>query len=150
MTRYLLDTNILLRASDPTSSNYQLAVDSVFLLLNQNHECLLTAQVLIEFWVVATRPIEVNGLGWTPERTRQQINILISQFALLSENGAIFTYWLELVITHNIRGKRTHDIRLLAVMKSHGINCLLTFNPEDFITIPEIKIVTPQEITTNF
>ncbi|NES64527.1 MAG: hypothetical protein F6K24_04285 [Okeania sp. SIO2D1] len=50
MTRYLLDTNIFLRASDPTSSNYQLAVDSVFLLLNQNHECLLTAQVLTARW----------------------------------------------------------------------------------------------------
>ncbi|MEB3343347.1 type II toxin-antitoxin system VapC family toxin [Okeania sp.] len=150
MTSYLLDANVILRASDPASSNYQLVVDSVFLLLNKNHECFLTPQVLIELWVVATRPLEVNGLGWTPEKTRQEINILTSQFVLLSDSPGIFTYWLDLVTTHNIKGKRTHDIRLLAVMKDAGIEYLLTFNPEDFVTISEVKIVTPQEIISGF
>ena len=63
MTKYLLDTNILLRASDRSSSRYDLAVNSVASLIIQGHECIITPQILIEFWVVATRPIEVNGLG---------------------------------------------------------------------------------------
>ena len=63
MNKYLLDTNILLRASDLSSSRYDLAVNSVTSLIAQGHECIITSQVLIEFWVVATRPIEVNGLG---------------------------------------------------------------------------------------
>ena len=92
MTSYLLDTNIILRASDPVSTTYSLAAESVFLLLNENHECFLTAQVLIEFWVVATRPVEVNGLGWTTERTRLQIDLLTSELTLLEEKPEIFTY----------------------------------------------------------
>ncbi|NEP44002.1 MAG: PIN domain nuclease, partial [Okeania sp. SIO2H7] len=54
-----------------------------------------------------------------------------------------------LVIAHNIKGKRTHDLRLLAVMKAHQISNLLTFNPEDFIAIPGVNIIHPQEIVNS-
>lgn len=39
----------------------------------------ITAQVLVEFWVVATRPIAVNGLGWSAEQARTQIAQLLVQ-----------------------------------------------------------------------
>jgi hypothetical protein len=39
-------------------------------LLTQGDECFLTAQVLVELWVVATRPVEVNGLGWAVNTVR--------------------------------------------------------------------------------
>jgi predicted nucleic acid-binding protein len=90
VTKYLLDTNILLRASDRTSPRYDLAVNSVASLIAQGHKCVITPQVLIEFWVVATRPIDVNGLGWSVERTESKINQLISQFTLVEETEAIF------------------------------------------------------------
>lgn len=47
MTKYLLDTNILLRASDRASPRYGLAVNSVASLIAQGHECIITGQVLI-------------------------------------------------------------------------------------------------------
>jgi predicted nucleic acid-binding protein len=149
MTQYLLDTNILLRASDPNSSSYSLVTNAVNNIIERGEECLITSQILIEFWVVATRPIEVNGLGWTTEQTKLEINQISTQFSLLPENPHIFTHWLQLVIDHDIKGKRTHDIRLLAVMKSYYITHLLTLNPHDFIQIPEITIVHPQEIISN-
>ncbi|MDJ0539007.1 MAG: PIN domain nuclease, partial [Microcystis sp. M53603_WE2] len=57
----------------------------------------------------------------------------------------IFPLWFQLVTIYNIKGKRTHDIRLLAVMKASNITHLLTFNPDDFIRIPNITIVHPQD-----
>ena len=57
----------------------------------------LTAQVLIEFWVVATRPVTVNGLGWTPETTHYFINELLDRFPLLEESPEIFKHWLEIL-----------------------------------------------------
>ena len=45
----------------------------------QGNECYLTAQVLIELWVVATRLVEVNGLGWSIEQTRQVIDQLLDR-----------------------------------------------------------------------
>ncbi|MFN7256131.1 MAG: type II toxin-antitoxin system VapC family toxin [Microcystis sp.] len=145
MTQYLLDTNILLRASDPNSSSYPLIMNVVDMIIRQGGECLITSQILIEFWVVATRPKDVNGLGWTKQKTQQEINQILSQFSLLAETPDIFPLWFQLVTTYNIKGKRTHDIRLLAVMKASNITHLLTFNPDDFIRIPNITIVHPQD-----
>lgn len=146
MTDYLLDTNILLRASVPQSDQYALADRAVYRLLEEGHQCLLTAQVLIEFWVVATRPVDANGFGWTPQRTKAQIDQFLSQFTLLKEPPGLFSFWLELVSNHNIKGKRSHDIRILALMKAHVISHILTFNPSDFIPINGIIIVHPQEV----
>ena len=145
MTQYLLDTNILLRASDPNSSSYPLIMNVVDMIIRQGGECLITSQILIEFWVVATRPKDVNGLGWTTQKTQQEINQILSQFSLLEESPDIFPLWFQLVTIYNIKGKRTHDIRLLAVMKAFNITHLLTFNPDDFIPIPNITILHPQD-----
>ena len=146
MTQYLLDTNILLRGSDPNSPSYSLVMNSINKLIEEGKQCLITPQVLIEFWVVATRPLEVNGLGWTPKKTQEEISIILSQFSLLEDNPNIFTIWFKLVKNYNIQGKRTHDIRLLAVMIVYNIPYLLTFNPRDFIQLPNITIIHPQDI----
>ncbi|MEL4898496.1 type II toxin-antitoxin system VapC family toxin [Crocosphaera sp. Alani8] len=146
MAKYLLDTNILLRASDPISSKYSLARDAIYLLLDQGHSCYCTPQTLIEFWVVATRPLEVNGLGWTTQRSQSQINQFLNRFPLLRDTPDIFEVWFQLVTTHQVKGKRTHDLRLLAVMKAHKISHLLTFNTDDFIFLQDITILRPQDI----
>ena len=146
MAKYLFDTNIFLRLSDRISANYALARDATYILIEQGHKCCLTSQIIIEFWVVATRPTEVNGLGWTPERTKNQINQFLTRFTVLEETPEIFTLWFQLVTDYNIKGKRTHDIRLLAVMKAHSITHLLTFNPDDFVPLPNIIILQPQDL----
>ncbi len=146
MIKYLLDTNILLRVADTSSSQHSLAINAIKEILNIGNKCVITAQVLVEFWVVATRPKEVNGLGWTPKETREKINQFIIQFILLEETSDIFPNWLKLVTNHDIKGKRTHDIRLLAVMKTKNISHLLTFNPQDFIQLTEVVIVQPQTL----
>lgn len=146
MTRYLLDTNVILRFCNPSDLQYSLAVDAISQLLARGHECCLTAQVLIELWVVATRPVEVNGLGWTVEQTRSTVDWLLSRFPLLEESPQIFLSWLDLATVNRAMGKRTHDVRLVAVMLAHGVTHLLTFNPSDFGAISGITVMRPQEI----
>jgi predicted nucleic acid-binding protein len=51
---------------------------------------------------------------------------------LLPDMPAIFTHWERIVVTYGVQGKQAHDARLVAVMKAHGINQLLTFNVGDF------------------
>ncbi|GBF81638.1 type II toxin-antitoxin system VapC family toxin [Aphanothece sacrum] len=146
MNQYLLDTNILLRAADTSSVSHSLANKAIKKIVKDGNECVITSQVLIEFWVVATRPIDVNGLGWNTSQTKDYVNDLLDNFRLILETSEVFTNWLQLVIDYNIKGKRTHDIRLLAVMKSHNITHLLTFNPNDFISLPNITIIQPQTL----
>jgi predicted nucleic acid-binding protein len=149
MIKYLLDTNILLRIADTSSSQHHLVINTIKEILKSGDKCVITAQVLVEFWVVATRPTDVNGLGWIPQETRDKINQFIAQFILIQETPDIFTNWLQLVTDNDIKGKRTHDIRLLAVMKAHNITHLLTFNPRDFIQLPDLTIIQPQDILTS-
>lgn len=146
MAKYLLDTNVVIRLCNPNDVQHNLATKAVSCLLAQGDECFLTAQIIVEFWVVATRPVEVNGLGWTVEQTRRTINQLLDRFPLLEESSDIFANWLDLVTTNNVMGKRTHDVRILTEMLSHEVTHLLTFNTRDFIVIPNIGIVNPQQL----
>lgn len=82
MTKYLIDTNIALRLSNTADTNYGLVLEAVAKLIEQSNECFLMTQVLIKFWVVATRPVDVNGLGWTAEKTRSEIDLLKSHIIL--------------------------------------------------------------------
>ncbi|MGO8748767.1 MAG: type II toxin-antitoxin system VapC family toxin [Thermoguttaceae bacterium] len=55
MARYLLDTNVLLRAVAPKSVHHAAAVEAVKRLLARRDELFLAPQVVVEFWSVATR-----------------------------------------------------------------------------------------------
>jgi predicted nucleic acid-binding protein len=146
MTAYLLDTNVLLRSSDANSPLQSLADTSVSQLLRQENQLWITSQTIIEFWVVATRPLNVNGLGWSIAQTCAEVELILSQFPQIEETPQIFPYWFNLVKTYQLQGKRVHDARLVAVMLSHNITHLLTFNPDDFRNINEITVVQPQAI----
>lgn len=146
MARYLLDTNIVLRFSNPSDEQHRLVTESVISLLRQADECYLTAQVLIELWVVATRPVEANGLGWSVEQTCTMIEQLLDRFPVVEETPQIFSNWLKLVTENQIQGKRAHDARIVAVMLASDISHILTLNPTDFAGIQAIKVVHPQEI----
>ena len=146
MTHYLLDTNILLRSRDIASPDYNLVDRTIRYLISNNHQCFITSQVLIEFWVVATRPVAVNGFGWTPEETELSVQMLINQFEWLEETPDIFRLWFSLATTHKISGKRTHDLRIQAVVLAHNISHILTLNPKDFVEVEGITIVHPNSI----
>ena len=146
MISYLLDTNIVLRFCNPGDRQHQISVRAVSRLLDSENDCYLTAQVLIEFWVVATRPTHVNGLGWSAEQTYHLMQQLCDRFLLIEESAQVFPIWLTLVREYQVVGKRTHDIRLAAVMIANHISHVLTFNTVDFSGIKEIQSVHPEEI----
>lgn len=144
--RYLLDTNIALRLINIADRQYPEIQEAIATLLEERHECYLTSQVLIELWVVATRPKDVNGLGCSVDSIRRAINELRESFPLLEENAQILPIWLELVTTHTLKGKRVHDARLAAVALSAGISHILTLNPRDFRGIAGIYPISPLEL----
>jgi len=61
----LVDTNVLLRRTQPNHPNHAAAVGSVARLLDDGETVCFTFQNIAEFWNVATRPIERNGLGFS-------------------------------------------------------------------------------------
>ncbi|MCB0172288.1 MAG: type II toxin-antitoxin system VapC family toxin [Anaerolineae bacterium] len=148
MPDYLLDTNILLRAVQSQAPTHQLAVAAVASILESGDNVLITSQNLIEFWAVATRPIEANGLGWSSKVVETEVNQWRQQFPLLDERPQIFTEWLQLVTQFHTKGKQVHDARLVAVMQAYGLTHLLTFNGTDFERYPMITVVHPNQIAS--
>jgi len=122
------------------------STEAIATLLEQQHVCVLISQVLIELWVVATRPVEVNGLGWSVAKTTDEMAQLLDEFPLLDDKAEIFAIWQQLVATQNIVGKRAHDARIVAAMLTHGVTHLLTFNTQDFIQVPGITVAAPQSV----
>jgi predicted nucleic acid-binding protein len=149
MPRYLIDTNVLLRGAVNTSARNPAAAGAIAALLAQGDELLLAPQVLVEFWSVATRPVDVNGFGWPIEMVRGQIDGLLDQFPLLPDTPAVFGEWLTLVTQHRAIGKQVHDTRLVALMNIHQIPRLLTFNTSDFRGYAAITPVSPEDVVAN-
>jgi len=80
MASYLADTNLLLRLADPASEQHKVVTQALARLLSQGDEVYVTPQNFIEFWAVATRPLEANGFGWTSHRTAKEVTDLRDRF----------------------------------------------------------------------
>jgi predicted nucleic acid-binding protein len=103
-------------------------------------------QNLIEFWVVATRPVSANGLGLTPGQAAVEVDNFKAALRILPETPAVFPQWERLVTTYAVCGKQAYDARLVAAMKVQGIERILTFNTGDFsryVTGERIEAIDP-------
>ncbi len=59
----IVDTNVLLRMAQVTSTDHLADKSAVLALERAGFSLCIVPQVLYEFWVVATGPANVNGLG---------------------------------------------------------------------------------------
>lgn len=141
----LVDTNVLLRMCQPGHPQRQPAIASLSVLRSRGHTLCLVSQNLYEFWVVATRPQGVNGLGRTAGQAAGLLNQLLMQFRLLPDSNSVLPNWQQLVLTYNVVGKKAHDARLVVAMRSHGIDNLLTFNDADFHRFGH-HVYTPDQV----
>jgi predicted nucleic acid-binding protein len=141
----LLDTNILLRRVQPSHSSHALAVDSVARLLAAGEAVHFTLQNIAEFWNVATRPAQHNGLGFSASVTLAEVEKIEAAFELLPDTPALYAEWRSLVVRHGVIGVKVHDARLVAAMNVHGVRRLLTFNVGDF-TRYGIEVVQPAAV----
>lgn len=128
----LVETSVLVRWSNSAQSMHLTAVDAVRSLHAQNEQLFITGQNIVEFWNVATRPINVNGLGLSLQDTEFRTGVLERSFQFLDETPAIFPAWHQLVTGLGVQGKQVHDARLVAVCHVHGVNDILTFNVQHF------------------
>jgi len=140
------DTNILLRSAQPSAPEHAVATGAVQKLRGRGDIVYITPQNLVEFWSVATRPAQVNGLGLTPVQADAETRALEALFPLLPDSPAIHSIWRQLVVSAVVSGRQVHDARLAAVMIAHGITRILTFNTSDFTRYPGITALHPQDV----
>lgn len=143
----LVDTNILLRTAKPDDRDHTISETAISSLTNDGHILAVVPQCLYEYYVVATRPVDQNGLGLEPAVAVSAIDQLLSLFRCYRDERAVFELWKSLVDDFQVRGKPAHDARLIAAMKRHEIRHLLTFNGKDFKRYtPDIEIIDPRNL----
>lgn len=128
----MLDSNMMLRWANRLDINRPLALAAIKKLRKQGVVLHSTPQNYIEFWNIATRPVEANGLGAAPATAYRLVRRLRPLFPLLPDTPAVFDEWIKLVVATGVSGKQVHDARLAAVMQTHGVTHILTFNVADF------------------
>jgi len=81
-------------------------------------------------------------------KTERSIQLIERYCKLLVENLAAHQEWRRLIVAHSVKGVETHDARLVAIMKAHGVTHLLTMNVDDFKRYSGIVIVSPATLFT--
>ena len=136
-----LDTNILTRLAQPSHPFHAVALAALRNLQSAAHVPCIIPQNLFEFWVVATRRVEDNGLGLSVAETKAELDKLKDAFALFLDSPLLLDEWEKLVVAHDCKGKGAHDARIVAAMNIHGTKQLLTFNAKDFVRYAGVTVL---------
>jgi predicted nucleic acid-binding protein len=143
---FLVDTNILLRSAQPTHSLSAQATRAVSSVMRRGETLFFCSQNIAEFWNVATRPSDRNGLGYTPAEAWQELLSIEGLLTLLPDSPGIYTEWKRLVKDYEIQGVSVYDARLVAVMQVYGVEQILTFNIDDFRRYRNVRAVHPASL----
>lgn len=146
----LIDTSVLARLANSADAQYPTADRAVVELHKRGEVLHITAQNLIEFRNLATRPKAANGLGLSVVDAEAKAAVFEAAFPLLPETPDIFPAWKALVAALAIIGKRVHDARLIAICHVHSVQHVLTFNISHFAGMagfgPGIVVVDPASV----
>jgi len=138
---YVVDTNVLVRWVNRLDPDVRVANAALRRLHAQQELLHVTAQNLMEFWSVATRPVASNGLGRTPAQARGLVDKIGRLFPLLPSGERVFERWLYLVTAAAVSGRQVHDAHLAALMLVHGIERVLTFNVAEFARFQAFGVI---------
>ncbi len=128
----LLDTNIILRSKQKHSTHFHGVVSRLLELADEEEELVVCPQVIYEFYVVATRPPNKNGLGLSTINAKNEIDNILETYYMPPEDNRLFYMWRKIIADYNVSGKNAHDARIVAFMIMHGIKKLYTLNLSDF------------------
>lgn len=144
--RVLVDTNVLLRSAQPSHPLCAQATHAVSKLIRQNDAVFFCSQTIAEFWNVATRPGDLNGLGLSQEEALQEVASIEKLLTLLPDIPPIYLAWKEIVRDHKVQGVKVYDARLVATMNVYSVESVLTFNAVDFKRYSNITALHPSSI----
>ncbi|MFN0138168.1 MAG: type II toxin-antitoxin system VapC family toxin [Phycisphaerae bacterium] len=139
----MIDTIVLARLIEGNPDASRAAERTLKASLRGPQFGLVCAQVIQEFWVVATRPVTANGLGLEPVAANECVSEFLRTFLFLPHPPELFSKWRELVMRTETRGKTAHDTKLVALMELVGVERVMTFNSRDFRRFPNVEVVVP-------
>lgn len=144
----LVDTNVLLRRTQPGHALHAVAVESVARWLASGEPVQFTSQNIAEFWNVVTRPVASNGMGFSAAAALTEIEKIEHALVLLPDVPGIYAEWKRLVVRHTMQGVKVHDARLVAAMNVHFVQRILTFDLDDFARYG-VEVLAPASVASS-
>lgn len=134
----VVDTNILLAATDRARSAHLAATA----FLNDDERRLtLTPQIVREYLAVATRPVEVNGLGLASADALANLAMFLEDMQILAEDAATTAVLMDLIDRGLAAGKQVHDANIVAVATTHHADAIVTDNARHFARFAHLVAV---------
>jgi predicted nucleic acid-binding protein len=145
--RALLDSGILLRLVNRSDPAHATIRDALRFLKKRGDTLVMAPQNVAEFWNVCTRPPSARGgYGLSVAETGQRVRLLERLFAILPETPVSYAPWRKMLVAHSVMGVQVHDARLAALMITHGVLHIMTFNAADFSRYPTVVANSPAEV----
>lgn len=140
----LLDTNVLVYATNEDSPFFPRARELLDQALAGDLEAAITPQILAEYYAVITDPRRLDQ-PLTPQEARQQVEALLGAgtIRLLPLKESTSRQMVELAVRHEIRAQEIYDTQVVATMLDHEVPVILTANEPDFQRFDEIEVRNP-------
>lgn len=140
--RVMLDTNVMLAATDARRRGHGDALRVLNEWPVKGASLCVSVQVLREYLVTATRPVESNGLGVPVPEALANVRDLRERTTLLPESGRVLDRLLNLLRDVACAGKQIHDANLVATMLAHNVHAIVTMNLKDFARFePHVNLI---------
>lgn len=139
--RVLLDTNVLLAATDADRADHVRALDVLNTWPAAGTALYTSGQILREYLCVTTRPVEQNGLGMARRDAVANVTALRDRLRFLDETDKVCGRLLALLGEIRCSGKQVHDANVVATMLTYGVDVIVTLNGEDFARFDDMLTV---------
>jgi len=136
-----LDTNVLLIATDRSRAGHTVAQKILIAGSSGTIHLAFSGQIIREYLVVATRPLDVNGLAMSTADALRNVAAFRRRTLFFDETEAVSNQLDDLVKLGNIAGKRIHDANVAATMIVHKIPILISENGDDFSPFPDVSVL---------
>ena len=130
--RLVLDTNILLAATDQGRAEHSDAVMALNEWPASGTALYTSGQIMREYLSVATRPVAQNGLGLARTDAIANVKAMRVRLRFLPEHDKVNDRLLKLLEEVECTGKQVHDANVVATMLTHGVDTIVTMNTDDF------------------
>ena len=128
----LVDTNVLLSATALHRPLHGAALTVLNDWPNRGVVLAASSQVFREYLAVATRPVEVNGLGLDVSDALANVAAFRARMRLLVESEPVWDRLQTLIAHYGCKGKQIHDANVVASALAWGVGKLVTANAGDF------------------
>jgi toxin-antitoxin system PIN domain toxin len=137
--RCVLDTNLLVYSTVIDNPWHDQSRRWLTGLQDKRNTLCITTQILREYLVVLTRGT-VFETAFSPQEALQALKGFLPSLHVLGQPEDSVPILIDLISRYQVKGKHIHDANVVAVMLTHNILRLVTFNQKDFKHFEEISL----------